>query len=67
VAIRTIYAVNEGHHQLLRLSVEGTTSSLDSFLIEFDLGSVRVGGEDWVYTLSAFHDVEVLDFTLDVT
>jgi hypothetical protein len=67
VAIRTIYAVNESHHQLLRLSVEGTTSSLDSFLIEFDLGSVRVGGEDWVYALSAFHDVEVLDFTLEAS
>jgi hypothetical protein len=65
VAIRTLYAANESRRQLLRLSIEGTTKNLDSFFIEFDLGSVQVGGEDWVYALSAFHDVEILDFALD--
>jgi hypothetical protein len=60
VAIRTVYAANDSHHQLLRLSIQGTTKSLDAFLIEFNLGSVTVGSEDWIYALSAFHDVEVL-------
>lgn len=64
MALRTIYATNESHQQLLRLSIEGTTESLDAFLIEFDLGSVIVGSEDWVYALAAFNDVEILDFKL---
>lgn len=30
-------------------------------------GSVTVGNEDWAYSLGAFHNVEVLEFTLDAT
>jgi len=65
LAIRTVYATNSRHHVLLRLAIEGTTDNLNAFSIEFNLGSVGVGSEDWVYALGAFHDVKILECNLD--
>lgn len=67
MATRIIYAANGHDHMLMRLAIEGANVDLNAFSIEFDLGSVTVGNEDWAYSLGAFHNVEVLEFTLDAT
>jgi hypothetical protein len=64
LATRTIEAANQRDRTMLRLVVEGSSRDLDAFCIEFDRGSVIVGGEDWVHSLGAFYDVEILSFRL---
>lgn len=60
---RTWYIDSAENEDTWRLVVRGGAADLAAFGLEFDLGSVRMGDEDWIYSLAAFHHVEVVEFT----
>jgi hypothetical protein len=64
LAIRTIEAANQRDRTILRLVAEGSSRNLDAFCVELDRGSVIIDSEDWVYSLGAFYDVEILSLRL---
>lgn len=64
MATRTIEAANQQTRMILRFVAEGSSEHLDAFCLEFNLGGVTIGGEDWVSYLGAFHDVRILSIRL---
>ena len=63
VETRTWYTESAENEDVWRLVVRGSDHDLVAFDLEFNLGSVRMGDEDWIYSLAAIHNVEVLEFT----
>ena len=63
VETRTWYTDSAENEDVWRLVVRGSDHDLVAFDLEFNLGSVRMGDEDWIYSLAAIHHVEVVEFT----
>lgn len=59
----TWYTENGANDDIWRLVGRGSDGDLAAFGPEFNFGSVRICDLEWIYSLAAFHDVELLEFT----